>query len=586
MTSRFTERFARLSPAQRQQLQRLLQQRQDDAGETDGRRDQPRTATERALARIWEDSLAVCRPGIHDDFYELGGDSIIGMQVAARATAEGIALSPQQVLQAPTIAQLAEVGADVQAQERDEPLGDVPLTPIQRWFFEQDLPEGHHWDQTLHLRLRRPVDAGVLRRALSAVVSHHDVLRSRFVRHESRWRQHVHVHAPEPALSVVELAPGDEALRKKQQDRAVEAAQGRLSLDDGQLVAAVVFRERNAADELEQLVLVIHHLVVDGISLRLLVEDLDRAYRRLDNGHEPDLPPKTMSFRQWAQLLCRWACEPEITDQLRFWRSVPDSSASSLDGVFAAPVPQDRERRNTVGRSGTVRTRIGQDVAESLLRDAPGRGEAPLHLLLAALSRAWPRTAGRTELQLDLEAHGREVVEGTANVARTVGWFTSIFPVRLPLGSDHAHATVAEVAEVLNAVPHNGIGYGLLRYLGGDTGLADLPQSQVSFNYLGRFESGGDAVLGSPVQSPGVLHSPEAPRRYLLEVVVTAVERELVVEMTFARDHLAAADVQALAGRFERYLTELVRRRETADSRPGGMTDDQLAVVRRQLGIQ
>ncbi|QLH25623.1 condensation domain-containing protein [Streptomyces sp. Rer75] len=601
-TSGFTERLTRLSPAQREALQRLLDEQRATTAPAPADGGRPRNTTEEVLVRIWAECLGVPEPSVHDSFWALGGDSIIGMQIAARAAAEGIAVSPQQVLEAETVARLAELATDQDAARdaEDEPLGDVPLTPVQRWFFEQDLGGSRHWDQTLYLPVRRDVDPELLHRALCAVVAHHDVLRSVF-RHDAAgdaagggpgdgWRHEVRDAAPEPPLTVVRLPEEPEAARRAREDAAVEAAQRALNLASGPLMSALLLREDGPAAR-QRLVLVAHHLVVDGISLRLLTDDLERAYRALEDGREPRLPARTTSFRRWAQLLHRWAAHPDVTGQLPYWRSVPDASAAALP--FTAPeVPGEGPRRNTIGRSATVRRRLGQDVTEALLREAPARGLSPLHLLLAALLRAWPGAPGATELQLDLEAHGREVVEGGANVSRTVGWFTSIFPVRLPLpaadGGDPAD-DVAAVGVRLDAVPHHGLGYGLLRYLSGGEGarLAELPQSQLSFNYLGRFErSVDDAVFGSPAQVPSVLQSAEAPRRYQLELVVTAVERELVVELTHAHDHLSAEDARAFTETYVRHIGELTRRAvDTAGARAAGVDADRLDAIKRRMGL-
>ncbi|MFD8160369.1 condensation domain-containing protein [Streptomyces malaysiensis] len=602
-TPGFTERLARLTPAQREALERLLDERRATTAATapspaDGR---PRNATEEALARIWAECLGVPVPSVHDGFWALGGDSIIGMQIAARAAAEGIAVSPQQVLEAETVARLAELATTGEAvrDEADQPLGEVPLTPIQRWFFEQDLPGARHWDQTLYLPVRRALDPELLHRALCAVAAHHDVLRSAFRQDAAGggdgWRHEVRSAAPDPPLTVVRLPEEDGAARRAREDAAVESAQRSLDLADGPLVAAVLLQEDDGPAGPGRLVLVAHHLVVDGISLRLLTDDLERAYRALEGGREPILPARTTSFRRWAQLLRRWADHPDVAGQLPYWRSVPDASAAALP--FTAPdEPGEGPRANTIGRSATVRRRLGQDVTEALLRDAPARGLSPLNLLLAALLRAWPRSPGATELQLDLEAHGREVVEGGANVSRTVGWFTSIFPVRLPLpsaaGGDPAEEVADEVATVggrLDAVPHRGLGYGLLRYLSGAPGarLAELPQSRLSFNYLGRFErSVDDAVFGAPAQVPSVLQSPDAPRRYLLELVVTAVERELVVELTHARDQLPDEAAEALTETYVRHIGELTRQATGGTgARTGGVAEDQLAAIKRRMGM-
>ncbi|MER5770042.1 condensation domain-containing protein [Streptomyces sp. NPDC001985] len=598
-TANYAERLARLTPAQKQRLERLLEQRRRTR-EAGAERDRPATATEEALARIWGELLGVDDPGLHDNFYELGGDSIIGMQIAARATAEGIPVSPQQVLEAQTVAGLAELSrgaADAAPQDGEtegEAVGEVLLTPIQQWFFEQDIPDSHHWDQTLHIALRQPVRAALLRRALARVAAHHDVLRSRFQRTATGWRHWVDAHAPDPVLSRVDLTglPGPQ--RAERVRRAVADAQRDIDLGRGPLLTAVLCeggaRPGDTGANGDFLVLIAHHLVVDGISLRVLTDDLDQVYRRLERGEDPRPPARTTSFRKWSRLLREWAADERITGQLPYWTGVPDARATEvpLTGPGAAH-EGGAEPSNTVGRSAVVTTRLDRELTATLLRQVPARGTQPHHLLLAALLSAWPRTPGTEGLQLDLEAHGREVVAGTANVSRTVGWFTAIHPVRFPLPApDRPGDAVDAVTRTLAEVPDNGLGYGLLRYLGGPGGaaLARLPQSRVSFNYLGRFERGSGAgtgeILGNPVQAPGVLQSADAPRRYLLDIVVTAMDRELTAEFVFARDLLPEDEVRRLADHWEKRLRELVGLLTGA---AGGLDDRQLSAVRRRMGL-
>lgn len=583
----FAERLSRLSPDQRRALDELLEQERSNPADTS--RVPPSTGTERALTRVWAEVLGIGEPGVTDDFFSLGGDSISAMQVAARATAAGVRVTPKDVLEAGTIAVLATLdgsgGVVVSgAEPEDDPIGAVELTPIQRWFFEQGFPDAHQWDQTLYVTVRRELVPDLLRAALLDVTEHHHALRSRFHTGADGWRHTVPAESPEPVLEVIQApdtatGPGRSARIRE----AVRAAQSHIDVGTGPLVAAVLV---GGTEPL--LILIVHHLVVDGISMRVLVEDLDQAYRQRERTEPVRLPERTTSFRTWAHRLGEWASGERARAQLPYWHGVPDAAATRVP-LGPGGDDADTTAANTVGRCGTRAIRIGPETTERLLRAVPARGTSPLHLLLAALLLAWPRV-GQNGLQLDMEAHGREPAVGRADVSRTVGWFTSIFPVRLdPLPEPSLESALAVVTRVLDALPDNGVGYGILRYLGedGGEGLDRLPQSQVSLNYLGRFERGSDPdeVLGSPVQAPGVLQSGEAPRRYLLDVVVAAVDRELLIELVFARDVLEEERVQALAddfaGRIEALVDHVVGPSRTA----AGTAGNPMVAIRRQMGL-
>jgi amino acid adenylation domain-containing protein len=258
----------------------------------------PRTAVEEKLAEIWADVLGLQQVGIHDNFFELGGDSILSIQIIARANQAGLKLTPKQLFQHQTIAELAEVAGTGQANQAEQGLvtGKVLLTPIQRWFFEQDLPQPHHWNQAMLLEVRQPVDVVVLQQVVQQLLIHHDALRLRFVRQPDGWQQ---VNAlPDETLAVVKRVDLT-ALPKAEQSGAIEAAatelQASLNLESGSLVRVALFDL--GPNQHQRLLLAIHHLVVDGVSWRILLEDLHIVYQQLSRGEAIALPAKTISFQ-------------------------------------------------------------------------------------------------------------------------------------------------------------------------------------------------------------------------------------------------------------------------------------------------
>lgn len=576
-------RMAKLSPAQRAVLERMVgaaAERDDVAA--------ARTSTEATLLKIWREVLRNDRIGVTDSFYALGGDSITSLQVSARASAAGVRVTSRQILEEETIERLAVVahvpteGAAVHA---DEPVGEVVLTPIQRWFFEQRLPHSHHWDQAIFVDVAAEVDEDLLRAALAALVAHHDALRSRFVEQDGRWRHLVTAEHPPPALAVVDFAHLDETTQREGIDAATAKAQEAIDLAEGPLLTAVLFRL--GTGRLGRLLIAVHHLVVDGVSMRVLVEDLATAYRAVLEGAEIVLPARTTSFRGWSLALAAYANSARVRGQADYWRSVPDTQAAS-----SAFGDRDTEVLNTVARSATATREVAPEIVRALRGEAfRSSGTSVLHLLLAAFTLAWRARTGRAAVQVELERHGREHIDDHTDISRTVGWFTAIHPLVLSVSSTAGPDDAVEaVRRQLDRVPDNGIGYGLLRYLtdGGDAGLARLPQSEISFNYLGWFDRPGTAeVFGSPSQSPSQLVSPAAPRRYLLDVVITGIEDRLVVDLVHATDACSAQEASALLDEFVRQVDALVTRRAVAaDAFPlAGVAGNRLADVVRQVGI-
>lgn len=579
-----SDRLAKLGPAQRAVYDRLLAARAAEPGA-------PRTSVESDLVRIWREVLKKDVVGVRDSFFALGGDSITSLQVSARASAAGIRVTSRQVLEAETIERLAELAAQEQepvGRVADEPIGEVPLTPIQRWFFEQRIPRAHQWDQTIFIELADAVDANRLRAALAVVVEHHDALRSTFSATEDGWRHVVRAECAPPSLKVVDLA-----LRApKLQDPAIREetvrAQEAIDLTDGPLLTAVLFRLAPA--RADRLLLVVHHLVVDGVSLRILVEDLNTAYAGLRGDDPAPLPAKTTSFRRWGEALQRYAEDGNLLRQADYWRSVPEP-----DAVSPWMTRQGIEVRNTVEHSATATFEVDPGVVEALRGEAVRTGGvSPLHLLLASFALAWRARTGRNAVQMDLERHGREQIADGVDVSRTVGWFTSIHPLVLHVPETaRAEQVVDAVRRQSARIPDRGIGYGVLRYLSTGIGaeLAALPQSAVSFNFLGWFDRLSDSrsLFGAPVQAPAQLLSPDTPRPYLLDVVITGIEQRLLVELTYATDAYHPDEVDALGRELVTALGELVDlhtsqgvSRELLSS---GVAGDRLADIVRQVGI-
>jgi len=544
----------------------------------DGPRVAPRDEVEETLAGIWCGVLRLDRVGVHDNFFELGGDSILSIQVISRAAQAGIRLSPRQVFQHPTVAELAAVAdtAAVVRAEQGEVVGDVPLTPVQRWFFEQAHPDPHHWNQALLLEVRRPLDPEVMEGALGALMRHHDALRLRFAREEGGWRQRAAPFAGPVPFARVDLSLRSDADALREAERVSGEAQASLDLDEGPLLRAVYFDR--GADRTGRLLLAVHHLAVDGISWGVLVEDLERACAQIERGEAVRFPPKTTSFRQWAQRLEDYARTPEAEDELDRWLARPP----------ARPLPVDHPGGgNTVAHTRTAAVALSPEETHALVYEVPVAYRAQVaDVLLAALARTLSGWTGERTVHVEMEGHGREPLFEDVDLSRTVGWFTSVFPVVLDVEAGGSPGDVLKaVKEQVRAVPGKGIGYGILRYLGHEEAGAALrgaPAPQVSFNYLGRMDSllPGDALF-RPVDEPmGAARAPSAPRRHLLEVDAHIEGGRLRAAWTYSeRIHLPAT-VEALAARWTdevRALIERCREPEAAGYTPSDFPEAELS---------
>ena len=466
----------------------------------------PRTAIEEILAEIWKEILGVKKVGVTDNFFALGGDLILSIQMVSRARQQGLMITPRQLFEHQTIAALAAVtGTDAktaaQAMEAEQGAvsGDVPLTPIQRWFFELPLPNPHHWNQAILLEARSTLDPDLLEQAVAQLITHHDALRMRFAKVDCAVRAETAVNWQQRNLAAddctglfarVDLSKVPPASQQEALADAATKLHRSLHLETGPLLQAGWFDLGKS----QLLLLVAHHLVVDGVSWRVLLEDLQSAYRLLlaaTDGVPPIFPPKTTSFRQWSEKI--WA----------YARSLLESGGSSEEEIYwcdparlnVSPLPvDDADGSNEPALTQSVAGSLTADETHALLHNVPAAYRTQINdVLLTALVQALNAWSGNSTFLVDLEGHGREELFPEIDLSRTVGWFTTVFPVLLRGATgDPAGDALKSIKDQLRAIPRRGIGYGLLRYADKESALGrrlkTQPVAQISFNYLGQFD--------------------------------------------------------------------------------------------------
>ncbi len=542
----------------------------------DGRREArptvgPRNPVEAALVRIWSEVLRVQEIGVHHNFFELGGDSILAIQIISKAHQAGLRLSPRQLFQHQTIAELGlqatPVGANVarQGAEQGTVTGPVPLTPIQHWFFERITAEREHWNQALAFAPRRALDAGRLRQVCGRLLEHHDALRARYEPTPEGWSQRLAGPGAADAdavFSVVDLAGVEESARGRAFTAAATGLQASLDLARGPVIRVALF---TAAPGWQRLLLLAHHLVIDGVSWRILLSDLETAYEQLGRGESIALPPKTTSFKRWAEFLDEQARAGAFDGELDFWRSLADPShaAARRPGSPAGGA-------NTVASERSVTVSLDPARTAALLHEVPSVYKTQINdVLLTALAAALAERDGSAEVLIELEGHGREDLSDEIDLSRTVGWFTTRFPVLLKVasGADPGSA-LRSVKEQLRRVPGRGLGYAVLRHLGGRPGGAALPAgapARISFNYLGQLDQAltEGSALGPAREHAGPSRSLAGLRPHELEIIASVVERQLEVRWIYSTALGHEPSIARLAADFVRHLIALIEHCQT-----------------------
>ncbi|WP_410590178.1 amino acid adenylation domain-containing protein [Amycolatopsis sp. lyj-23] len=496
----------------------------------------PRGPAEELLTRVWAEVLHVDHVGTQDNFFELGGDSILGIQVVARARQLGLRLSAKDVFLRQTPAELAAAGvwAEPAAREAPRPSGPVPLSPIQHWFFETVTERPGHFSQWVSAELT--VDHPALRTAVEALARHHDALRLRFRRVDGSWRQEYAETVGSDTFRVGPVSTMDV-----------------FELDGGALFTAVLDGSR--------LYLIAHHLVVDGVSWRILLADLRTAYRAARAGQPVELPPRTTSFGDWSRRLAAHAAAGGFDAGLAHWRRPAAGAAPDGD-----PAPQ---------RTVTVRLAAGDTAA--LLRDTPAAYRTRIdEVLVSALGRVLAGWTGHDRVLLELEGHGREDVFDDVDLSRTVGWFTTLYPCPVEIPREGGWGAVLKsVKECLRATPDRGLGYGALRYLA----QAELPEARpaAAFNYLGRFDLGDDEPASSAIRLSRAPHVTGTARLDVTAAVTS--DGELEFEWTYSPGAHEPGTVTRLAAEVLEALREITA--HCAEPGAGGRTpsDFPLAVA-------
>ncbi|MEJ8545838.1 amino acid adenylation domain-containing protein [Brevibacillus borstelensis] len=521
----------------------------------------PRTELERTLAGIWQEVLQIPSVGVYDNFFELGGDSILSIQIVSRAHRHDLRLTPKQLFQNLTIAALAKVvKEDRVVSDQGAATGEVRLTPIQRWFFDQSLPNPHHWNMPMLLDVHQPINLDWVKEALRHLVLHHDALRLRYEQTINGWRQWYDTAPPDVPLQEENLAGLSEDEQVSTMEGIANQVQASLDLHKGPLVRAVYFHR--GPGKTDRLLIVVHHLVVDGVSWRILLEDFTTAYKQLEQGQPVQLLPKTSSFQEWANRLASYAQTQELKKEWTYWKQ------EALVSVLALPVDH-QTGDNTDGSAAKVTVSLTREETRALLQDVPKAYHTQINdILLTALAEAYVVWSGNKLLRINLEGHGREEIIEGVDITRTVGWFTTVFPVLLegtyqrPIQNGEL---LKAVKEKLRQIPKRGIGYGLMRYLHDDKEIAKMlssaAQPQISFNYLGQFHQDNrqDQTFTMSVESAGEFLHSEGKRSYLLDIYGQVVDDRLEIHFEYSQHCHAEGTVKRLADEFAKALREWIQ---------------------------
>ncbi|RCJ42320.1 non-ribosomal peptide synthetase [Nostoc minutum NIES-26] len=517
----------------------------------------PRTPAEVKLAEIWAEFLNVEQVGIDDNFFELGGDSIIAIQIITKANQAGLKLTNKQLFQHQTIAELAARAVpkstitEQNLQAEQGTIAAASLTPIQHWFFEQNLQDPHYFNQTFVLELRQILDPGILEQALQELILHHDALRLQFERTTSGWKQ---VLADRDVMPFTYLDLSTLAQPEQEQafQTTVAELQSSFNLSVAPLVRVALFNL--GVQQPSRLLLTIHHLVVDIFSWRILLEDLQTCYQQLSQARRVQLPAKTTSFLYWSERLQNYAHSAILQQQCNYWFSTSHKQP---------PLPVDfPDGENTVASARNVAIALNVEESQVLLQKVSQAYNTQINdVLITALAQAFAQWTGDRSVLVALESYGREDIFPDVELSRTVGWFTSLFPILLNLEkASHPGEALKAIKEQLRSIPNRGIGYGVRRYLSEKTENGELlpkqPQPEVLFNYLGQLDRTFSklSLFKLIPKLSGLASSPQNQRSVLLEINGFVINGQLQFDLTYSEKIHQRSSIERLAQEFVKAL--------------------------------
>ncbi|WP_170958295.1 non-ribosomal peptide synthetase [Bacillus pseudomycoides] len=513
---------------------------------------EPRNTVEQELVDVWKSVLGIKRIGILDNFYDLGGDSIKAIQVSSRSLQRGYKIEISNLLKFPTISQLSNyVEIVTNIAEQGEITGTSPLTPIQSWFFETAFVN-QYFNQAMMLYQTERFDIEILQKVISNLVQHHDVLRARFNKKDDDIEAEIYGMDDGDLFSLevfnIEGVQNPSSIIES----TANLIQSSMHIEKGPLVKLGLFQ----CDDGDHLLIVIHHLVIDLVSWRILLEDIRTAYDQGLNGKEIELPRKTDAFKLWAEKLVEYA-DSSVLDQERiYWDKIEQSQPDN--------VPVDYEQNKVLNNYNEVFTiDLDKNETENLLKQANRAYHTEINdLLLTALGEAVHNWSGMTKILVNLEGHGREDILKNVDVTRTVGWFTTQFPVILPVEPNtDISERIKTIKEEIREIPNKGIGYGILRYLSkNQRELSNYLIPEISFNYFGQMDQDFENnAFRMSSYCTGRTMDEKTKRLYKLNIHGVVQNGKLIFEIDYSKAHYQRDTIEKLGEYFKNSLKSIIQ---------------------------
>ncbi|GAA3657118.1 hypothetical protein GCM10022397_46580 [Flavivirga jejuensis] len=516
------------------------------------------TKIEEALVRIWQDLLGVEQVGVHDNFFELGGDSIITIQVVSNMKREGYHIRPRNLFENQTIFELAKIVKDLSGQiegEQGRLEGVCELLPIQQWYFDEAHEEESHYNQSVLLSVSKSVEEMDLRKGVIVLVEYHDALRFNYQKKDGIWVQEY--SDTNSLLAVIDCTQEKMCNMPDVIKKLCNSSQEDIGITNGQVFKGVLIKTPEE-DKDNRLFITAHHLVIDGISWRILLTDLNRVLDNIQKNLEINLGNKGSSYRQWYTELKKYSNRNSVLMQQPYWAAMAKeynplpvdyeiNGYDSYKNILDYSVVLDKE--NTVSLISEVHQRYGTEIDD---------------ILLACLALTIGKWSGHNSVVIGQEGHGREDISKNIDIGSTIGWFTNLYPIALQSSKTDSYGDlIKSIKEQLRCIPDKGLGYGVLRYLHTSKEVRkDLAQVQwdVVFNYLGQLDnvvSSSDRFKGAK-ESSGKEIGADIRFDCKIEINSSIAQGQLRLNWSYSKRQYNLETIEKLAGAYLSNLKMLI----------------------------
>ncbi|MCK4762555.1 MAG: amino acid adenylation domain-containing protein [Candidatus Aminicenantes bacterium] len=516
---------------------------------------EPATDLEKTIGKIWCDVLAIEGIGMEDNFFDLGGDSIKAVQISSRLNDRDLAVNAGDILNYQTISQLilhVDFHKEKKTYEQGFMEGTKTLSPIEAWFFEQRFRQPHYFNQSALLEFETEIDRDILVKCFNLLIKHHDGLRLNVdLKTNALFYNNRHLEK-DVEIETFDIPAGD-SLEDKIRETG-EKVKASFDLQNSLLIKAAIIK---CGAEKPKLLITAHHLVIDGVSWRILLADLYRLYAGFSKGEEATLPAKTASLTDWAACLREYARQEAVQQEVSYWEEITGSGfsiAGDKAGDAAIGVMKDREKTGFVFDEEQTGT-LTRGSRESFKTDVEV-------LLVTALGSALRDFSGSKEIVLEMENYGRVLQE--TDLSRTIGWFTAMYPKMIDMDKEDLTGRIKSIKEQLRATPNNGIGYGVLKYTAKK--ISENYQSQVRFNYLGKFDREiSNEIFSYSETGTGSDIGPENVMTVPVEIDCMILQGRLIFDLYYSRGMFSQEKMAGLLEKIKSVLEQMVTYFETED---------------------